>query len=116
MTVKIIIILFIIILIQILSWLSNYISMKKYRKNVIKIYNLITKNDQISKCQLSEVEKVGSRTQEKFYNLEKLTTELIQKINNEMSNNEEYQLYLLNKYNNDYQAYCNKNIENTKEL
>jgi 3-hydroxyacyl-CoA dehydrogenase len=110
------ILLIIVLTVNILFWINTYISMKKYRKNVIKVYNHITKTDKMSKDQLLEVEKVGSRTQEKFYNLEKLTTELIQKINNEMNNNEEYQLYLLNKYNNDYQSYCNKNNENTKEL
>lgn len=51
-----------------------------YRKNSIKIYNKITKSDQISKDQLSTVEEMGKKLQEKFYSLDKQVDELIKKI------------------------------------
>lgn len=66
--------------IMLISLIITLLIINSYRKNSIKIYNKITKSDQISKDQLSTVEEMGKKLQEKFYSLDKQVDELIKKI------------------------------------
>jgi peptidoglycan hydrolase CwlO-like protein len=66
--------------IMLIFLIITLIIINSYRKNSIKIYNKITKSDQISKDQLSTVEEMGKKLQEKFYSLDKQVDELIKKI------------------------------------
>jgi peptidoglycan hydrolase CwlO-like protein len=65
---------------MLISLIITLLIINSYRKNSIKIYNKITKSDQISKDQLSTVEEMGKKLQEKFYSLDKQVDELIKKI------------------------------------
>lgn len=66
--------------IMLISLIITLLIINSYRKNSIKIYNKITKSDQISKDQLSTVEEMGKKLQEKFYSLDKQVDELLEKI------------------------------------
>jgi len=66
--------------IMLISLILTLLIINSYRKNSIKIYNKITKSDQISKDQLSTVEEMGKKLQEKFYSLDKQVDELLEKI------------------------------------
>jgi peptidoglycan hydrolase CwlO-like protein len=66
--------------IMLFSLIITLLIINSYRKNSIKIYNKITKSDQISKDQLSTVEEMGKKLQEKFYSLDKQVDGLITKI------------------------------------
>jgi peptidoglycan hydrolase CwlO-like protein len=66
--------------IMLISLIITLLIINSYRKNSIKIYNKITKSDQISKDQLSTVEEMGTKLQEKFYSLDKQVDELLEKI------------------------------------
>jgi peptidoglycan hydrolase CwlO-like protein len=70
----------ILVSIMLISLIITLLIINSYRKNSIKIYNKITKSDQISKDQLSTVEEMGKKLQEKFYSLDKQVDELLEKI------------------------------------
>lgn len=108
----------ILVAIMLITIIINLILINSYRKNSIKVYKKITKSEQLSQDNLVNVDQTGKRIQEKFYNLEKLTNELINKIENTMKNDEEYKRFLLkNRFNNsELKKYGEFQNEITKEL
>jgi peptidoglycan hydrolase CwlO-like protein len=66
--------------IMLISLIITLLIINSYRKNSIKIYNKITRSDEISQDQLMTVEKMGKKLQEKFYSLDKQVDELLEKI------------------------------------
>ena len=92
----------ILVAIMLVTVIINLAIMNAYRKNSLKIYKQITTSDKISQDNILSVEKTGKKTQEKFYNLEKMTSELIERIEKTMKNDEDYQLYLIKKYKREY--------------
>lgn len=88
----------ILVCIMLIALIGIFFLFRSYRKNSIAIYRKITKSDEISKDQMMTVEKTGSRTQEKFYNLEKKTLELVEIIDNAIERDTQYKKYLIEKH------------------